>query len=589
MDDIIIDIGNDISINGGDNLFIGDTDIITESETTQGPPGPQGPAGRDATVSVGSTTTGAPGTYASVSNSSQDPSSAVLEFTIPRGADGAPGQDGVSPTITVGDTTTLDPSDPATVTNSGTSDNIILDFAIPRGYTGNTGPAGVDGISPIAYVEPITGGGRLVVEDSEHTTTVDIMDGTDGTDGQDGQAATITVGSTTTGAAGTSASVTNSGTSSAAILDFVIPKGDTGDTGPAGADGADGAPGAAATISVGSTTTGNPGTSASVTNSGTSSSAVFNFVIPRGADGQNGADGQDGQDGAPGAAATIAVGSVTTGAAGSSASVTNSGTSSAAVFDFVIPKGDTGATGATGSQGPQGPQGEQAPPGVAGDDGFSPTASVSKVGDTATITITDQIGITTASISDGAQGPAGAAATIAVGTVSSLTPGSTPTVSNSGTSSAAVFDFGIPTSPSSFSDLTGTVANSQLTDTGWVIADSYLNTQYFTIRNMSGIGQHIYYRVIAGVVYWKGGVYCHSSPNTQEIPLMTDLPDIASPDSECTFYGSLYTVNNSDYALWLDYYNGNRMMLRCISQNIPSTYDFQSYNLGQISYVSKTM
>ena len=68
-----------------------------------------------------------------------------------------------------------------------------------------------------------------------------------------------------------------------------------------------------------------------------------------GADGTNGADGADGADGA---AATIAVGTVTTGAAGSSATVTNSGTSSAATFDFSIPKGDTGDTGATGAQGP---------------------------------------------------------------------------------------------------------------------------------------------------------------------------------------------------------------------------------------------
>ena len=44
-----------------------------------------------------------------------------------------------------------------------------------------------------------------------------------------------------------------------------------------------------------------------------------------------------------GTAATIAVGTVTTGPAGSAASVSNSGTSSAAVFDFVIPKGDPGA------------------------------------------------------------------------------------------------------------------------------------------------------------------------------------------------------------------------------------------------------
>lgn len=47
-------------------------------------------------------------------------------------------------------------------------------------------------------------------------------------------------------------------------------KGDKGDTG---------------TMTVGSTTTGNPGTDASVTNSGTSTAAVWNFTIPRGATG----------------------------------------------------------------------------------------------------------------------------------------------------------------------------------------------------------------------------------------------------------------------------------------------------------------
>lgn len=75
---------------------------------------------------------------------------------------------------------------------------------------------------------------------------------------------------------------------------------------------------------------------------------------------QGGGGGEPGQDGA---AATITIGTTTTGAPGSSASVTNSGTSSAAVFDFTVPRGATGATGAQGSQGPQGPQGPQ---GVAG-------------------------------------------------------------------------------------------------------------------------------------------------------------------------------------------------------------------------------
>ena len=45
----------------------------------------------------------------------------------------------------------------------------------------------------------------------------------------DGTAATITIGAVTTGAAGSNVVVTNSGTSTAAILNFTIPKGDPGD------------------------------------------------------------------------------------------------------------------------------------------------------------------------------------------------------------------------------------------------------------------------------------------------------------------------------------------------------------------------
>jgi hypothetical protein len=67
------------------------------------------------------------------------------------------------------------------------------------------------------------------------------------------------------------------------------PKGDTGLTGPKGD--------AAATIAVQSTTTGNAGTSAIVTNSGTSSDVQLNFTIPRGADGVAGPTGATGPAG----------------------------------------------------------------------------------------------------------------------------------------------------------------------------------------------------------------------------------------------------------------------------------------------------
>ena len=71
----------------------------------------------------------------------------------------------------------------------------------------------------------------------------------------------------------------------------------------------------------------------------------------------SGGQGPQGEPGAPGAAATITVGTTTTGEAGTEASVTNSGTTSAAVLNFTIPKGakgDKGDKGDTGNTGPAG-------------------------------------------------------------------------------------------------------------------------------------------------------------------------------------------------------------------------------------------
>lgn len=52
--------------------------------------------------------------------------------------------------------------------------------------------------------------------------------------------------------------------------------------------------------------------------------------------------------GPQGMAATMAVGTVATGSPGSSVSISNAGSSSAAVFNFTIPRGDVGVTGASG-------------------------------------------------------------------------------------------------------------------------------------------------------------------------------------------------------------------------------------------------
>ena len=86
---------------------------------------------------------------------------------------------------------------------------------------------------------------------------------------------------------------------------------------------------------------------------------------------------------------TIEIGTVTQ---GSVPSVTNVGTAQHAIFDFVLVKGDRGEDGTDGQDGQDGA------------DGFSPIANVTKVGDTATITITDAQGTTTAQVHDGAGG-----------------------------------------------------------------------------------------------------------------------------------------------------------------------------------------
>lgn len=66
---------------------------------------------------------------------------------------------------------------------------------------------------------------------------------------------------------------------------------------------------------------------------------------PRGIQGEQGERGVQGAQGPAGTAATITIGNVTTSAPGTSAQVINRGTSSAAVLDFVLPKGKDGADG----------------------------------------------------------------------------------------------------------------------------------------------------------------------------------------------------------------------------------------------------
>lgn len=445
----------------------------------------------------------------------------------PQGNTGPQGIDGKSATVSVGKVTTSEPGTDAQITNSGTENAAVFDFVIPRGETGpkgdtgergpvgetgpqglqgergETGPAGPQGI-PGEKGE--TGKGFKVVDYYDSLELLQqnvpapepgdaygvgyfepydiyiygetagwVNNGPlQGAQGPDGKAATITVGTVSTGEPGTQVSVTNSGTATDAILNFTIPrgekglqgdtgptgpKGDPGETGPAGPTGPQGDPGAkgdpgdagkSATIKIGVVSATEPGGNPTVENVGSATDAVFNFTLPRGEagptgeqgpigpegpqgePGQTGPQGPSGQDGAQGPAGergpegpagkdgitpVISV-LATTLEPGSEATVSKSGSDKAPTFTFGIPKGLTGDTGPKGATGPQGEPGTTGPQGPKGDTG-----------------------------EQGPAGPAGAdgkSATITIGQTTTGEPGSNASVTNTGDKLNAIFSFTIP-------------------------------------------------------------------------------------------------------------------------------------------------
>jgi hypothetical protein len=172
-----------------------------------------------------------------------------------------------------------------------------------------------------------------------------------GSGGGSGETATIAVGTVTTGDAGTAASITNAGTDTAAVFNFVIPRGDTGVTGATGATGPQGPPGETGAtgpqglqgIQGETGPQGLQGIQGEIGPQGLQGEqGIQGEVGPQGSQGETGPTGAQGPQGDPGTAATITIGAVTTGAAGSSVVVTNTGTSTAAILNFTVPKGDTG-------------------------------------------------------------------------------------------------------------------------------------------------------------------------------------------------------------------------------------------------------
>lgn len=177
-----------------------------------------------------------------------------------------------------------------------------------------------------------------------------------GKDGAPGVA--VSVGTTTTAPAGSQASVTNSGTESHPVLNFNIPKGDTGAQGPKGETGASGPQG-------------EQGPQGPKGDRG--ATGLTGATGPQGPQGETGPQGPKGDTGDTGPkgepGVSVKVGTTTTGASGTSANVTNSGTTSDPILNFTIPRGDRGEQGPTGPQGPQGEQGETGPAGPQGPQG----------------------------------------------------------------------------------------------------------------------------------------------------------------------------------------------------------------------------
>ena len=176
--------------------------------------------------------------------------------------------------------------------------------------------------------------------------------GDTGATGAKGVTPTLKVGSTTTGNAGTNAIVTMTDSNNVYTLNFVIPKGEKGDTGAKGEagvkgqDGVKGADGITPTLRVGTVTTLAAGSNATVTMSENNNIYTLNFGIPKGNKGDTGASGGSGETTVVNP--TITIGTVTS---GDTASATITGDSPNYTLNLVLPKGDKGDKGDTGEAG----------------------------------------------------------------------------------------------------------------------------------------------------------------------------------------------------------------------------------------------
>ena len=201
-----------------------------------------------------------------------------------KGDVGPKGERGIQgPTqINVGITETLEPFENAKVENVGTSEDVILNFKIPRGMQGIDGKIGPQGI-------PGPKGDKGDV-------------GPQGIKGEKGDQgpATIQIGNIETLDPTEEAEVINVGTPRDVVLDFKIPRGEKGDQGEMGPRGMPGEIGRTEHITIDETETLEPGEPATVMDTFENWVHHLAFSIPKGDKGDQGERGIQGPAGPPG-------------------------------------------------------------------------------------------------------------------------------------------------------------------------------------------------------------------------------------------------------------------------------------------------
>jgi hypothetical protein len=184
-----------------------------------------------------------------------------------------------------------------------------------------------------------------------------------------GEPTELSIGTVTTGTAGSTATASITGEPPAQTISFVIPRGDQGETGAQGPQGIQGITGA--TGSQGATgATGPTGPKGDTGDTGlTGATGPAGATGPQGATGETGPAGATGAQGEAGPTGPQGIQGETglTGATGPQGAAGAQGEQGIqGATGPTGPAGEAGATGATGPEGPQGPAGATGPAGETG-------------------------------------------------------------------------------------------------------------------------------------------------------------------------------------------------------------------------------